>query len=58
MSVEPPLLVRPLQPGEPHRPAVDEAVHVGADADAGRGCHRSIMPHRPPALVDAAMMET
>jgi len=32
-------------------------MNVGADADAGSRCHRSIMPHPPPALAEAAMIE-
>ena len=42
-------LVRPDESGEGHRAAVDEAVHVGADADAGRArgsLHGPIMPER------------
>jgi hypothetical protein len=57
MPVEPVLLVRPLDAGEPHRSVGHEAVHVGADADTGRRCHRSIMPHGVATAAVTTMME-
>ncbi len=39
-------LVGPGQPGEVHGYAVDEPVHVGADADTGESLHAMIMPEQ------------
>ena len=41
--------------GEPHRPSGHQSMHIGADADAGSRCHRSIMPHGAPATDVATM---
>src|SRR5687768_7482672 len=48
MPVETLLLVRPLEAGQPHRASGHQLMHIGADADAGSRCHRSIMPHGVP----------
>lgn len=48
--------VGPLESGQPHRPPLDQTVHVGADADPRR-CHRSIMPYVRRYVDGRAMME-
>jgi hypothetical protein len=44
MALEALRFVGPGEAGEVQGDAVDEAVHVGADADAGELVHATIMP--------------